>query len=116
MPGGALQSGPVSALSVVQYAGVRRAVRAHVIEATIELPRTGSDFVGGTELRESSDPIESQVIRQGDNDEKGFRDRSVGMLSCCMRAIVRSTATSAAARAGCAAPGGRFTAYAAGDI
>jgi hypothetical protein len=81
MPGGALQSGPVSALSVVQYAGVRR---------------------------------ESQVIRQGDNDEKGFRDRSVGMLSCCMRAIVRSTATSAAAR--CAAPGGRFTAYAAGDI
>jgi len=35
MPDGALQSGPASALSAVQYAGVRRAVRAPVIEAMI---------------------------------------------------------------------------------
>jgi hypothetical protein len=116
MPGGALQSGPVLALSVVPYAGVRRAVQAHVIEATIELPRTGSDSPGVVSCENPQTLSRTKVIRQGDNDEKGFRDRSVGMLSCCMRAIVRSTATSAAARAGCAAPGGRFTAYATGHI
>ena len=46
MPGGALQSGPASALSAVQYAGVRRAVRGHVIEAVIRLPEERNRLVG----------------------------------------------------------------------
>jgi hypothetical protein len=46
MPGGALQLGPASALSAVQYAGVRRAVRAHVIEAVIACRRTATGSSG----------------------------------------------------------------------
>jgi hypothetical protein len=46
MPGGALQSGPASALSAVQYVGVRRAVRAHVIEAVIACRRTATGSSG----------------------------------------------------------------------
>jgi hypothetical protein len=46
MPGGALQSEPASALSAVQYAGVRRAVRAHVIEAVIACRRTATGSSG----------------------------------------------------------------------
>jgi hypothetical protein len=47
MPDEALQSGPASVLSAVQYAGVRRAVRAHVIEAVVACrkPATGSSGV-----------------------------------------------------------------------
>ena len=51
MPDGALQLGLVSALSAVQYAGVRRAVRAHVIEAVIRLSEDRNRLVGGSELR-----------------------------------------------------------------
>jgi hypothetical protein len=52
MPGGALQLGPASALSAVQYAGVRRAVRVHVIEAVIRLPEDRNRLVEGSELRD----------------------------------------------------------------
>jgi hypothetical protein len=105
MPGGVPQSEPASGLFAVQYVGARPTTRVPAIESD-------DDCQGLITVRRSRN-----IVRQGDIDEKRARGRPVGLLSCGMRAIPRSTATSGAASATSrTAAGGRFTGRAADYI